>query len=216
MTPCTSASGTPKARLTSAAKGSGIQPRNCCAACKAGKSAARPWGASSARMDRRRMRSGSDMENLRLVYLSRFKRALHHLHALYTPAAVHHGHSPVKKTPASFFLRLRSEGRVFTFVVSDRIFKKSAGTKRKEVPSRVASLASAANEVLTTPDGPIYNFLIAPKRRCSFPLDPVRDIDRSDLTSSWRVGEAMSNYGGGVFSSPLAHRQHGKFSFPRI
>src|SRR6266498_2962675 len=109
MTPCTSASGTPKARLTSAAKGSGIQPRNCCAACKAGKSAARPWGASSARMDRRRMRSGSDMENLRLVYLSRFKRALHHLHALYTPAAVHHGHSPVKKTPASFFLRLRSE-----------------------------------------------------------------------------------------------------------
>ena len=26
-----------------------------------------------------------------------------------TPAAVHHGHSPVKKNPASVFLRLRSE-----------------------------------------------------------------------------------------------------------
>ena len=39
-----SASGTPKARPTSVATDSGIQPWSCCAACKAGRSAARPCG----------------------------------------------------------------------------------------------------------------------------------------------------------------------------
>ena len=76
-----------------------------------------------------------------------------------TPAAVHHGHSPVKKTPASVFLRLRSESEarvgylqvvekgsecfeslrdseeffnsLFTFVVSDRTLKNRLERKGK-------------------------------------------------------------------------------------
>src|SRR5512145_875669 len=63
MTPYTSASGTAKARPTSVATASGIQPWNCCAACKAGKSAARPCGANSTRIERKRMRFGSDISS---------------------------------------------------------------------------------------------------------------------------------------------------------
>jgi len=49
--------GTPSARATSAATGSGSQPRICWTACKAGRSAGRPCGASSARIERKEMSS---------------------------------------------------------------------------------------------------------------------------------------------------------------
>ena len=45
------------------------------------------------------------------------------------------------------------------------------------------------------PSHAVFTFLIALKRRRSFPPDPVRDIGRIDMTSIWRVDEAMSNYG---------------------